>query len=68
MASERVGQPKQDRGIKLYGVQVKLAGENLEVFQEYDQKLELDCVCVEKGCNVSLCNGEIPKCSSMLLS
>lgn len=43
--------------LKLPSVRVKLVGEELEVLQEFDRSLDLECSRVGKTCKVCFCKG-----------
>lgn len=46
--------------LKLVDVRVKLVGEELEVLQESDSKLDLECTRVGNAFKVCFCDGEWP--------
>ena len=58
-AEEDVGEKaKFGSELKLRGVRVKLVDEELEVLQEFDGKLDLECTRAGKTCKVCFCKGE----------
>ena len=57
MATEEVNK-RSLKGTRLSGVQLKLIGENLEVLQQYEKKLELVCTCEGKSSKVAVYDGE----------
>ena len=59
MTSEDRQPARTGSGVSLSRVRVKVLGDSLEVLQEYDRVLELDCIREGKVCNVSLRCGEI---------
>ena len=48
-----------DRRFKLFNVQLKVVGENLELVREFQDQLDLLTSCVEKSCKVSFFLGEL---------